>query len=128
MPTPRPEMSVVVSAVEKPGVNSSSTAALHVDLARPPRRRSARPPAALRATRAGSIPRPSSRTSITTLEPAWRAEICSVPVAGLPAATRSVGGLQAVVQGVAHEVHERIAERVDDGAVKLGVGAPAAPA
>ena len=37
------------------------------------------------------MPRPSSRTSMTTLPPAWRAERCSVPVAGLPAATRSSG-------------------------------------
>ena len=31
------------------------------------------------------------------------------------------GRLEAVVERVAHEVHERIAERVDDGPVELGV-------
>ena len=56
-----------------------------------------------------------------TLPPAWRAEISSVPVAGLPAATRSSGAFEAVVERVAHEVHERVAERVDHGAVELGV-------
>ena len=40
---------------------------------------------------AGSIPLPSSRTSITTLPPAWRAAISIVPWRGLPAATRSSG-------------------------------------
>ena len=44
-----------------------------------------------------------------------------MPVAGLPAATRSSGALEAVVERVADEVHERVAERVDDGAVELGV-------
>ena len=79
------------SAVEKPGVKMSSaaraasTAAASPDSMRP---RST----ALRATRAGSTPRPSSRTSITTPPPAWRAATVRRPRGGLPAATRSSGG------------------------------------
>ena len=120
MPTPRPETSLIVSAVLKPAVKSSSAArgwsteAISSALIRPRSQ-------ALRATRSGSIPRPSSRTEMTMLEPAWRAEISTVPVAGLPAATRSVGGLHAVVERVAHEVDDRVAEGVDDGAIELGV-------
>ena len=80
--------------------------------------------AALRATALrGRSPRPSSRTSMTTLPPAWRAAIVSVPIAGLPAATRSSGRLEAVIERVAHEMDERVAERVDDRAVELGVAA-----
>ena len=59
-----------------------------------------------------------------TLPPAWWAEISSTPVVGLAARrSRSSGRLEAVVDRVAHEVHERVAERVDHRAVELGVGA-----
>ena len=69
----------------------------------------------------GSMPRPSSRTVMTTLPPAWRAEISSVPVVGLAGRVALLRRLEAVVERVADEVHERVAERVDDGAVELGV-------
>ena len=59
---------------------------------RPRRRRSARARRPCGRPSAGSMPRPSSRTEMITLPPAWRAEISSVPVAGLPAATRSSAG------------------------------------
>ena len=79
------------SAVENPGVKMSSAAPAASTASASPgamRPRST----ALRATRAGSTPRPSSRTSITTPLPAWRAETVSRPRGGLPAATRSSGG------------------------------------
>ena len=67
------------------------------------------------------MPRPSSRTVITTLPPAWRAEISSTPVASLPAGAALLGRLDAVVERVADEVDERVAERLDHGAVELGL-------
>ena len=121
MPTPRPEMSLVTSAVEKPGWKSSSaaraasTASICVLGDQAALGRLAGDPGRGRCRGRRRGP------SMTTLPPAWRAEISSVPVAGLPAATRSAGRLEAVVERVAHEVHERVAERVDHGAVELGV-------
>ena len=58
---------------------------------------------------------------MTTLPPAWRAEISSVAGLGLAGREALVRRLEAVVERVADEVHERVAERVDDGAVELGV-------
>ena len=58
---------------------------------------------------------------MTTLPPAWRAEISSVPVLGLAGRVALLRRLEAVVERVADEVHERVAERVDHGAVELGV-------
>ena len=121
MPTPRPEMSLRDLGGGEAGVEEQLGGRLGVDRRRPRRRRSARARRPCGRPCAGSMPRPSSRTEMTTLPPAWRAEISSVPVAGLPAATRSAGRLEAVVERVADEVHERVAERVDDGAVELGV-------
>ena len=122
IPTPRPEMSLVVSAVEKPGANSSSIApcmsmrfgGLGVDQAALD---------GLAGDRLGSMPRPSSRTSMTTLPPAWRAAIVERAGPRLAGGDALVRRLEAVVERVADEVDERIAERVDDGAVELGVAA-----
>ena len=58
---------------------------------------------------------------MTTLPPAWRAAISSVPVGGLAGGDAVGRRLEAVVERVADEVDERVAERVDDGAVELGV-------
>ena len=44
-----------------------------------------------------------------------------MPVGGLAGRDALLRPLEAVVERVAHEVHERVAERVDDGAVELGV-------
>ena len=123
MPTPRPEMSLVVSAVEKPGANSSSTAALHVDRRRPPGRRSDRRSTALRATACGV----DAAAVVADLDDDAAAGVAGGDLerAGRRLAGRDalLGGLQAVVERVADEVHERVAERVDDGAVQFGVGA-----
>ena len=45
------------------------------------------------------------------------------PSRALPAATRSSGRLDGVIEGVAHDVHQRIDELLDDQLVELGVGA-----
>ena len=67
MPTPRPEMSVVVSEVEKPGWKSSSVARARSIVSVSPIRPRSR---AFSATRSASMPRPSSLTEMTTLPPA----------------------------------------------------------
>ena len=58
---------------------------------------------------------------MTTSPPACSAEISSVPTAALPAAVALLGRLEAVVERVADQVHERVAEGLDHRAVELGV-------
>src|SRR3954466_671910 len=137
MPTPRPEMSLVTSAVEKPGRKSSSAAPLPSSVR--PASAVIRPRSTARLpTLTGSMPRPSSRTSMTTLPPAWRGGGSGGPGLGSFAAGGAGGDLEgaglrlargeallrrleAVVERVADEVDERVAERLDDRAVELGV-------
>ena len=121
MPTPRPEMSERDLGGREARGEQQLHGARHVD--RVDRGRVDQPAlGGLRRRRVrASMPRPSSATVMITLPPACWAEISSVPVAGLPAATRSSDAFEAVVERVADEVHERIAERVDHGAVELGV-------
>jgi hypothetical protein len=69
-PTPRPDTSVVVSAVEKPGAKMSSTAWSSLTTSfwpMSPRER------AFEMMRTGSIPPPSSLTSTQMLPPRWQA-------------------------------------------------------
>ena len=71
----------------------------------------------------GSIPRPSSRTRddhVAAGVARRQLEHAGRRLAGGDALRRR---LEPVVERVAHEVHERVAERVDDGAVELRVGA-----
>jgi hypothetical protein len=87
MPTPRPETSVTVSAVEKPGakIRFQTSASSSESGASMPRSR------AVASSFARDSPRPSSRTSMTT-EPPWcEATSVIVPCSGLPRATRSAG-------------------------------------
>ena len=77
--------------------------------------------AALRATRAGSTPWPSSLTVIRTLPPAWRRGDLERAGRILAGGLALLGRLEPVVERVADEVDERVAERVDDRAVELGV-------
>ena len=87
MPTPRPDRSVSVSAVEKPGANTRSQtwASLGSSGTASPRS------AALRRMRSRSRPRPSSPISMTMLAPWCAALRLIVPASGLPAAARSAG-------------------------------------
>ena len=120
MPTPRPEMSLVTSAVEKPGWKSSSAAAL----------------ASIASTASAGM-RPRSAALRATLA---RVDAAAVVAHGDDHVAAGVAGgdlqrargrlarrdallrrLEAVVERVADEVHERVAERVDHGAVELGL-------
>ena len=90
-PTPRPEISVTASLVEKPGRkrNSSSSASFK-------RAAISAEASPLRMTfsrsLAGSTPRPSSVTVIWSVPALWRASRRIRPLASLPSRTRSSGG------------------------------------
>ena len=91
MPTPRPDSSVTSVAVENPGSVISPRISLS------PRRASSaavRIPfcKALRLSHSGSIPRPSSPTSMQIWPPTWRAFTLMRPAGGLPARVRWAGG------------------------------------
>ena len=88
MPTPRPDRSVTLSAVEKPGAKISCQTSLSLGVAPSGSRPRSMALARMRSRRR---PRPSSLTSITMLPPSWQALICSRPVVPLPAAMRSAG-------------------------------------
>ena len=87
MPTPRPEMSVVRTAVERPGMVISINASSSL-------RRSAasrvmkRFSSATRRSACGSIPRPSSEARRQTRSSRRDSSISMRPAAGLPAARR----------------------------------------
>jgi hypothetical protein len=86
IPTPRPERSVIVSAVENPGAkirsNTSRSSRCSSGLSSP---RST----ALARIRSGFSPRPSSWISMTMKPPRWKARSVMVPAGGLPCATLS---------------------------------------
>ena len=109
-PTPRPDTSVTALAVEKPSVKMSWIASRSLSVS--PACSRPRSSAFLR-TEAASMPAPSSISVITTWFDSCAAESSSVPVSDLPRALRTAGGLDAVVDGVADQVHERLAELVD---------------
>ncbi len=90
MPTPRPDTLVTASAVEKPGRKTRSRTARRLMAASSSG--VTRPfSTALRPTRAGSMPAPSSAISMTTWPDSWYARRVSVPRRGLPAASRASG-------------------------------------
>ena len=70
-----------------------------------------------------SMPRPSSTMSIRIWLPDWRAEIDSRPISRLPALRRSAGSLDAMIDRVADDVGQRIADHLDHLAVELDVAA-----
>ena len=110
----------MTSAVEKPAEKSSSIAprmSIESTCSGVISPRSA----AFCGDRRGSMPRPSSATVMTTLPPACSAEIVERAGRGLAGRDALLRAFEAVVERVAHEVHERVAERVDHGAVELGV-------
>ena len=121
MPTPRPDTCVTVAAVENPGakMRSMSCRVAHRRERLRPRRRCA--PSPPRERVATSIPPPSSVTSMRTCSPSRNARRRIVATAGLPAAARRGGILDAMVHRVAQHVHERLHEDFDDRLVRLGV-------
>ena len=90
IPTPRPETVVTCSLSENPGwqMSSSTWDALISAIASAVTRPRSTAAAAIRS---GSIPRPSSLTSMITIPRSRRADSRSVPDGDLPAASRSAG-------------------------------------
>ena len=72
-------------------------------------------------TRCGSIPLPSSLISMMTLPPSWNACKSSRPSAGLPRRQPLVGRLHAVVDRIAQQMGQRVADGLDDRLVQLGL-------
>ena len=121
MPTPRPETLDTSSLVEKPGrktrcrlwfasrrlAASASISPFSSALRRSDFGVHAAAVVADRRSRCGRLPGVAVRRTVLR--------------AGLPAAMRSLGRLDAVIDRVAHEVDERIGEIVDHRAVELGV-------
>ncbi len=91
IPTPRPEMSVTSVEVDSPGWWISSNTSESVIAATVSRSWTPSSTAVSRIA-AGSSPAPSSLTAIETRSPVRSARSVTVPVRGLPAASRSAGG------------------------------------
>ena len=119
MPMPRPEISETSAAVENPGaktrsITRSSVSAVSSSAGTNPFSE------AFRRTTAGSMPRPSSLTSIRNLSPIRDASIDIVAVSGFPAVRRCVGTFDTVIHCVAHQMHQRFEQAIDDGLVGFG--------
>ena len=118
MPTPRPLTSVTFSAVEKPGRKISPRASRSF-IVRACSGESSPRATAFCLSLAASMPPPSSLMEILTLPAWWKARSTTVALAGLPAACRCCGDLDAVIDGIAHEVRERVADGLDDRLVEF---------
>ena len=117
MPTPRPEISEIVSAVENPGAMMRLLISSSVSVASGPISPRSR---AFLSTRSELIPAPSSRISMTIRPPRCSAREMDRPLL-LLAGRQPVGRrLDAVVDRVADDMRQRIAEPLDDRAVDLG--------
>ena len=118
MPTPRPEMSETVSAVEKPGrkirLSISSSVSWASAAIRPLLDRRS-------ADRARLMPAPSSETSMTIAARAVRGGQPDRAFGGLAGGGALLGRLEAVVDGVADHVRQRVGQPLDDRLVDLGV-------
>ena len=123
MPTPRPLTSSTLRARGQPGQEDQAEQLFARELARLARARSCPSRRPSRARACSSMPRPSSSTSIMTWLPFWKAFSAIVPAAGLPTSRGAAADLDAVIDGVANHVHQRIAELFDDQLVDLGLGA-----
>ena len=129
IPTPRPETLVTVSAVEKPGGEDQ------VDR---PRGRYIRAACSAVMTPlstalaaialAGRCRAPSSEISMLTWPPSWKARRARRALGGLARGLARLRGLDAVVDGVADEVGQRVLDGLEDGLVELGVVAVASRA
>ena len=69
------------------------------------------------------MPRPSSLMRITMLPDSWQAASVSRALRRLAGGQALLGRLQAVVQRVAHQVHQRVGDALDHRLVQLGVAA-----
>ena len=124
MPTPRPQVSVTSLARGEAGQEDQVEESRLRRAARAPRVDQRRARSRCARSACASMPRPSSSTSITTWLPfCERVRARSCPSRGLPARARSLGRLDAVIDRVAHHVHQRIEELLDDQLVELGLGA-----
>src|SRR6266567_1108312 len=142
IPTPRPEMSLTLSLVEKPGRKSRSRASRSETASTAEINPFSN---ALRFTLSSSIPLPSSSTSMTTWLPFWKEDSLMVPLSSFPCRTRSSGVSipwsmeflmmciisdpmmhiirNSMVDGVSDDVHHRVRDILDDQLVQFGVGA-----
>ncbi len=91
-PTPRPLRSVAISLVVKPGMKTRREHLARRQLPGLFGRKDSAPHRGGRARVSGSIPRPSSSTSMTTWLPFWNALSAMVPIGGLPTRRRSSRG------------------------------------
>ena len=117
-PTPRPETWLADSFVEKLGRKSRSSSwrsSVAAAASSSPLR------TAVSRTRSRSMPPPSSSISMTMWLPRCSARSSIVPWAGLPARCAHLGQLDAVVEGVAHQVQQRVGEVLDHELVQLGL-------
>ena len=117
MPTPRPEMSEIVSAVEKPGTKMRLLISSSVSVASGPTSPCSR---AFLSTRSELMPAPSSRISMTIRPPRCSAREMDRALLVLAGGESVRRRLDAVVDRVADDVGQRIAEPLDDRAVDLG--------
>jgi hypothetical protein len=90
IPTPRPEISVTLAAVLKPGRNTRSSASRAL-MAEASAAVSTPFLMACRLSLSGSMPPPSSSMEMETIPPSCEARTVSVPPRGLPAAIRTSG-------------------------------------
>ena len=121
-PTPRPESVEIPAAVEKPGTKTRLSSSRRESSSLRSRLTSPRETATSRM-RTGSMPAPSSTTSRTTWLPRGWARRRSCPRRGFPARLAHRRRLDAVIDGVADDVHQRIAELLDDQLVQLDLAA-----
>ena len=117
MPTPRPEMSEIVSAVENPGAMMRLLTSSSVSVASGPRSPRSR---AFLSTRSELIPAPSSRIWMMIRPPRCSAREMNRSLFLLAGSQSIRRQLDAMVDRVADDVRQRIAEPLDDRAVDLG--------
>ena len=103
-PTPRPARSLTAARVENPGRARTSTS---------------EPSSAARASSSAETPRPSSETVTATLRPRCSAASTTCPRWRLPGRTPLRRRLDAVGDGIAQHVHERLREPFEDHAVEF---------
>ena len=120
MPTPRPENCVTWSAVEKPGRK------IRLTRSRSFKRSACSAVMSLAWIGLGADPLGVDAGAVVAdldddLAPFVEGVQRSRPSAGLPRPAVRAGGFDAVVDGVAHQVRQRVADGLDDRLVQLGL-------